>query len=90
MCVHILDVRNLDSAPSVPRRWPSMKKRSVGRIENEKEHEEKKERKKKRRKIRRWTSLCSRLSSREKDEEGVTEGQGGRGTDGGNEREGRG
>lgn len=41
--VYTLGVRNLDSS-SVPRRWPSMKKHSVGRVEDTRTRREERER----------------------------------------------
>lgn len=64
-----LDVCNLDSAPSVPRRWPSMKKRSTDRIEKAKKRgaegkEEEISREREREKVDVEVSRSSRLGDR--------------------------
>lgn len=72
--MYTLDVCNLDSAPSVPRRWPSMKKR---RIENEKKRETRKKtrRRTKRRRNAEGEKVDASLDSRLLDVPGGKEGE---------------
>lgn len=72
--MYTLDVCNLDSAPSVPRRWPSMKKR---RIENEKKRGTRKKtrRRTKRRRNAEGEKVDASLGSRLLDVPGGKEGE---------------
>lgn len=95
--MYTLDVCNLDSAPSVPRRSPSMKKCSIGRIEKERRRQERenggeegREEETEEEKVDVASLETFRERRRQRQRERVTAGRGGRGTDGGNEREGKG